>query len=347
MTDQDNIVSLPDRDALEMEASEWLMRLEDEDAAAEELTAFYAWRDQSDIHRAVFAEMAALWGDFDVIEGLKDRAAAARHADRAQQHGRRPLPRRAGIAAIAASLMVAVGAGTLYQAGGIGGPYQAQFETAVGERTQVELRDGSVIELNTDTQLAVTFSKTARQIQLLRGEAYFDVAPDAQKPFSVFAGEGVVTAVGTEFTVRLRDALVDVMVTEGRVALAAQRPPVTASDTPAAPTPIAELRVGQGAVFHQADDQLEMVAPDAIARKLSWREGLLSFAGEPLGEVVADISRYTHLTIDIEDEALRALPVAGFFKIDDVDAMLEALEIMADVRAERIGDSQVRLVPAR
>lgn len=350
MSKQDNIVVLQGIEVLETEASEWLMRLEDGDLAPRELAAFCAWRDKSDRHRDAFNSVAALWGDFDMIVGLKDYAAAARETDKTLKRPVSWRMSRRSFAAIAASLVLVAGAGVLFQAVDFGATQQGFFETAVGERKRIELRDGSIIELNTETKVEIAFTKTARDVRLLRGEAHFDVVSNARKPFSVYAYEGVVTAIGTEFTVRLREALVDVIVTEGRVALAAMPEadsPRKAGEKPvveADMVDITELSAGQNALFNKTVERLDVVESAVIERKLSWREGLLSFSGEPLGEVIADMSRYTDLSIEIEDEALRALPVAGFFKIGEMEAMFDALEIMIDVRVERIDDAHVRIV---
>ena len=224
--------------------------------------------------------------------------------------------------------------------------HQGSYITALGQQQTINLPDGSAIQINTNSQVDVSYTENARIIRLVHGEAYFDVAPNKQKPFSVYAGNGVVTAVGTAFRVFLDNEKIDVIVQEGSVALAS-RPGgsnlsiAQANNQPEAPLGV--ITAGQKAVFEETVESLDMVAPAAIERNLSWRQGRLAFAGEPLSAVVASVSRYTDVTIDIDDPVLRELPIAGSFKVGEVDAMIEALEIMIDLRIERIGPKRLRI----
>ena len=207
------------------------------------------------------------------------------------------------------------------------------------------------MQLNTNSQIDVSYSKTQRKIVLKYGEGYFDVAPNKQKPFAVYAGNGIVTAVGTAFSVFLRDEKIDVMVEEGTVALSSTRASTgaatrTLTEQGTTPQPAALLgtvSAGQNVIFEETVERVDLIAPDTVQRKLSWREGRLAFAGEPLSAVVDSISRYTDISIDIEDSDLRQLPIAGSFNVGEVDAMFEALQIMINVRIERIDSKRVRI----
>lgn len=346
--DGGNVVRMPDREAIDLAAAQWLARLENENATAEDLRAFHAWRRQSEHHHAAFDAAAKLWGGLDLLEELNDYAAASE----TQNANARPwdaLSRRMAVAA-AASLALLVGAGVaLHETVFSEREHRELHATEIGEQKTIDLPDGSVIEMNTNSALEIVYSADARRVSLVHGEAYFNVEPDSERPFSVHAEDRAITAVGTEFMVRVREQIVDVVVAEGRVALAITNGAFAASAVQEhgepflTSSPLLELTAGQSAAFDDKVESLDHIEPDALRRRLSWRNGMLAFAGEPLGDVVADVSRYTQTVIEIEDDALRALPVAGYFKAGEVDAMFEALTLMGGVEVERIDETTVLL----
>jgi transmembrane sensor len=193
----------------------------------------------------------------------------------------------------------------------------------------------------------VDFSAPKRNIRLLYGEAHFEVAKDKSRPFNVHAGGGIVRAVGTAFTVRLRkqDA-VEVTVEEGRVALGNSDPLDVSGasiESLVALQPLAELTAGQSATFSKQVNTLTHLEASEIKRKLAWRQGLLAYSGDPLFSVVEDVSRYTDINIKIRDVALRNLSVAGYFRVGEVEAFLESLELTFGVNVEHIDERHVEL----
>lgn len=350
MTETDKIVAFPDRGEIELQAAEWIMRLEEGDLSPEDKAAFHAWRNAHELHREVFGRLSRLWGQFDILGELADHAAADENVEALAGDAKvRSMmnARRAFLVASAASIAV-VATGALYRLSDhLKNLPSGVYQTAVGQQQTISLPDGSVMQLNTNTLVEVTYTDTTRLIRLARGEAHFEVAPDKTKPFSVQAGEGVVTAVGTAFTVHVRPEDVEVTVAEGRVTLSVSdkhRDSLGQPSDDTLPTPLlAEVSAGQNVVFHDKVERIEYIEPAEMERKLSWRQGVLAFSGEPLSSVLSDISRYTDITIEIVDDDLRDLTVTGYFKIGNVNAMLEALEVMADVYMERINPKLVRL----
>ncbi len=371
--------TIPDQKSIDAEAADWLVRLEEDNAPAEDRAAFLAWRSASARHRDAFDRLAALWGDFDQAKVLADYAASdenaellAKDADRARFNFlHRPAllaAMAASAAAVVASVVVVGSSSDVFApyrsaiAAAFNGPdaapspedaeprlaARAEVETAIGEQRTVQLPDGSVIELNTNSRIEYAYRDDARDIRLIRGEAFFDVAPDKNRPFAVATPGGRVTAVGTAFTVRLDKKKVDVLVSEGDVIfqsqkyLAAQAAGLARAETMR--DEATAISAGQSAMFEESGERVDIIEPDALARKLSWRHGVLAFSGDPLADVVADVNRYTDIVIEIDDAALRSLPVSGYFKIGEVDEMFEALELMAGLHAERVGEKKVRLV---
>ena len=370
-TDTDSIISFPDSKEIEAQAALWIMRAEDNDMSAAQQQEFQTWLISSYKHREAYTKLAALWGSLDILEELNDHAAAVDHQQSPKNTaktsgptlwerliGLRPfITARAlsaktySVSAFATIALIGI-LGLSYQIiNNLNQLHQGSYITALGEQQTINLPDGSAIQINTNSQVDVTYTETARIIRLVSGEAYFDVAPNKQKPFSVYAGNGVVTAVGTAFSVFLNNEKIDVIVEEGSVALASRPSGSNLSETNSIAqansqpqAPLGVITAGQKAIFEKTVESLDMVAPATIQRKLSWRQGRLAFAGEPLAEVVASVSRYTDVTIDIDDPSLRELPIAGSFNVGEVDAMIEALEIMIDLRIERIGPKRLRIL---
>ena len=341
MTKNNKIVVFPDREKLEAQAAAFIARLDHGDMNEQELLEIRRWSQSSPQHRAALERMAAIWGGADILEQLRD------YPPLEEEPPVRKVNRRF-LAAAAASILV-VGVGISLIGSGDGGVYRSAFETALGEQREVPLPDGSVMTLNTDTLAQVIYSELAREIVLIRGEAYFDVAKDVERPFRVSAGNNVVEAVGTAFSVRLGEREeIEVTVAEGRVALAALEAASNQShqvrqsilDEDKA---MMDLAANQRAVFSGKVQSVESVEDAALDRSLAWRKGVLIFAGDRLEYVVAEITRYTDVEITIADEALANRSVGGYFRIGELEAMFRSLELGFGVVVERQGEKQILL----
>jgi transmembrane sensor len=357
MKTSDNVLHFPDSEQVEERAAEWAVRLTEAGLSDEEQSAFQQWYAANARHREAFLRLSHLWKHCDALSELADHAAAditqASRVDSDAQHSGwlRALPGRRSLLAAGVALIALLATTPLQKKMWVSpaiesgaADYELVAETAVGERRTVALPDGSSVELNTASQVAVRYTSAARVVQLMRGEAHFTVAPNRQQPFSVHVADRVVTAVGTAFTVQLRRDAVEVTVAEGRVSLADSG----VADASARPdVPVAAVDAGQSALLREGQRQVAMLAPAALERKLAWRQGMLAFDGESLSQVLQEIGRYTDIVIEVTDPALRDLPVAGRLRIDDVESMLEALQLMADVRVERLDDRHVRLLARR
>jgi transmembrane sensor len=336
MTGTENVIALPNPEEIERQAATWLTTLGREEVSVEEKMAFRQWLGESERHRKAFEALCALWGELEILKELDDIAEAA-VTQPVQAH---TLSRRRVIAAGLAA--VAGGAGfVLYR----WLPRSTDvYETAVGEQRTVRLSDGSTVQMNTDTYMMVDFSQSSRILRLFRGEAHFDVAKDdPRRPFLVHAANGIVKAIGTAFTVRLRaDDVVEVTVEEGHVSLAWVETLAFGETPPAA----ADLIAGQNVVFNERVERIKEIPPAELNRKLAWRQGMLVYDGEPLVDVVADISRYTDVDIEITDPTIRDLPVAGYFRVGKVDALFDSLEGTFGLKVEHVSENLVRLSAA-
>ncbi len=343
MVDQ-NIISLPDSNLIEEEASIWVMRLGEGDLTDAQKVEFSAWINESALHQSSFKKLADFWGGLDFVEVLNDYAEsdAARDSIRQERTSRlsrivKPLALGAVAASIAAFCVVGImrlsGPSTLMD---------ATYVTSVGQQETIALIDGSQIILNTDSVLEVAFTESERWIDLKRGEAFFDVAHDENRPFSVRTPKGVVTAVGTTFSVRMNDEKLNVVVTEGRVALAPTHISPDRLEQVSVPQRM-EISAGQSAIVDRGVENVSMVKSDALQKTLDWQDGELSFKGDTLETVVADLERYTDLQIKFGDDDIRQQKIVAYYKVGDIDRMFEALNVMAGIEVEYTSEDSVVL----
>ena len=222
----------------------------------------------------------------------------------------------------------------------------------VGPATRV-LADGTVVELNGAAVIVSDFNASERRVRLERGEAHFTVTKDAARPFIVTAAGVSVRAVGTAFNVRLADATVEVLVTEGQVRLqppSAQTAPVALGNTAThstSPTPEPLLAARQRAVVattpSAAAPEIATLTPGEIARVLAWQHRLLDFTATPLGDVVAAFNRRNATQLVLADPGLAALRVNASLRSDNVIGFVKLLETGFGVRAERRGENEFLL----
>ena len=198
--------------------------------------------------------------------------------------------------------------------------------------------------LNTNSRLDVDFSDNRRDVHLVRGEAYFEVVHDKTRPFTVYANNFVVRDIGTAFDVHLsKTGLVEVGVTKGSVEVT----PANGGHISGTVKSLDVLIAGQNIVLGQKVERAEVVSSADMGRKLAWRQGELIYTGQPLGEVLADISRYSDIKIELADPALENLPVGGAFRTDQIEAIFTALENNFGVHAEWIDPQHVRFTSGR
>ncbi|MDH7638802.1 FecR family protein [Sphingomonas oryzagri] len=222
-------------------------------------------------------------------------------------------------------------------AGGVGlrmWPKGTPISTGVGEIRRMPLGDGSVAVVNSSSRLRVAFTRNARDIELAEGEAWFEVAHNRARPFTVHAGPVRVQAVGTAFDVRRRDGGSDVTVTEGTVKL---------WSTASGAEPVF-VRAGQRAVMtDEAGVVISSLAPATSDQSLAWREGRIVLDDMTLAAAAAEFNRY-HAEQLVIDPALADKQVVGWFRTDDLDGFATASAAMVGGRVVR-DRNVIRIVP--
>jgi transmembrane sensor len=334
------------------QAGEWCRIIAERPLSPLESADFEAWLDADAEHRSAFERASFIWRALDgraappelvamrmdalsALVGQDDTPAPARW--------RRSLVRRTGFGAIAASIVAAVSFIVLQPTPAASA---VEYATALGERRVVILDDGSRLSMDAASNVSVAYSKDRRELELISGRAKFDVAKDPLKPFTVAAGDKIVVASGTSFSVEILSGQVNVTLFEGRVAVldrATRRPaivPLSGSLNAADQL----LKPGQELTLPASGvATLETIDP---ARATSWEAGQLSFADEPLGQAVERMNRYSRTKFAVGDAAAAKIEISGVLNSDNVDGFVSNVTDVFPVRTVR-RETEVVFVTAK
>lgn len=312
-----------DRASVRDTAATWFARVQAQTLDAQQQAEFEAWRTQHTSHAAEYQWLASLWSAADTLPDSRWQALC--------QSPAAPVKRRSllryGLAA--SVLIVAAGAGLWLQQPAV---YEAEFATALGERRDIQLPDGSTLELNGRTHLRVHFERQLRKVELEQGEAMFSVAHDNTRPFVVQAGAAQVTVTGTRFDVR-RDG------GQARVAVESGHVQVEGRD----PRDLVRLTAGLGT---QVSAQGQVAPAYAVNTQAltAWRKGQLVFNDATLGEVAEEVSRYRARPLHVSTPALAQLRLSSVFKTNDTDALLNALPKILPVAIKTRADGSQEII---
>ena len=305
---------------IQEQAVDWLMQLQASPRDLEVVEACALWRASDSRHELAFAKASRVFSD--------TRFLLLQDTDFAKTAARKPrYPVRAAVSSML--LFAALAGGFL----AFDGPMRLRADaiSASSEMPVIELSDGSTVQLNAGSAIAFDITNDRRQVQLLRGEAYFIVAPDPQRPFTVKAANGEVTALGTQFDVKLKDGGADVVVTEHAVQ-------VQTSASSSAFSPLDTLRLDEGhSVSYDSRNGIgpvSMVDPELAA---SWRSGRLVFEDQPLEHVVEDIARHLPGKVMIASSDLAERRITGTFDLSAPSTALDDFIKAFELKAVRVG----------
>ena len=336
------------------EAADWFMIIHDtEDPPPEVLQQWLAWLDASEENQRAFERTARIWHAAlpqlaavdaegradDDYEGSQSIAEwCAEKKQRLDQPAAAPSapPRRprflgwiGAAAAVLAGMLITPVALRETRSGLQSSPIShGEVTTRTGEHRELTLSDGSHVTVGARTRLSAALDDRARTIHLDSGEAFFSVARDARRAFTVLTRNGSITAIGTAFNVRASGDRVIVGVTEGVVRISQQG---------------ARLELARGEQLtlgalreHVADvsPTIQKIDPREPAR---WRAGWLVYRHEPLREVVADLARYTDLEIDVLD-SVAEFPFSGAVHRERIPEWLNGLPEIIPVVVETHGE---------
>jgi transmembrane sensor len=346
--------------AIREQACLWVVKLS-AGPSSRELEEIHIWLDESPEHVKALLSVACLWDQVSVLSELSDIFPLEEYV------ASHPPPSKRGLVFSAlAFLLLVFCLQTPFldwlEARWEGLPrdlMQLSYETRIGQQSTVVLPDGSEVLLNTNSRIEVSFSATSRDIILHRGEAQFTVTKDKARPFRVHANGGIVEAVGTMFTVQeTPEKTLEVTVIEGIVNFTRTREQavagVTAQQSQLAATMSAQvvppavepipLAAGESVQVEQTSDTIlkQTFQPEELETRLAWREGMLLFEGDPLEHVIHEVSRYTSIRIDV-DENVRDIAVLGYFRTGDIEGVLLAVQNTFNLKVERLSEDHIVL----
>ncbi len=324
--------------ALHEAAADWFTRRQAADWADADEQALAAWLGASPLHRQVFSSLGStrqLLAELPQFRAETARA-AARDPQLAASRPARPglwqrLVRRPALGLASGLLAFALLIGGWY-AWDNTARYQLSVATGVGETRQLDLPDGSQLAVNIDSRLEVRYYPRRREVILSSGEVFFQVAKDPARPFTVDAGPSRLTVVGTAFNVRAAPPRLVVKVSEGQVAVQANRR--------ARPTADQVLPANAGLAVDPASGRLQSVVV-AAGTVGDWRSGHLRLERMPLAEVAEELSRYLGRPVSLASSELASWPVSGFLATAQPEGFLELLPDLVSVRVKRAGEGWV------
>ncbi len=333
------------REAIQAVAADWVLRLDEEPLALSARAELLEWLKESPQHVEEFLLATAAWRELDDIDPQKqlDIDALLAEAESNVVTLSEAIPGVAStdttarrriwwLGGLAATVLVAVGATLTWPPA-----TQVQhYETGLGQQTLFTLDDGSIVHLNTQSELTVRIGDDSRELNLRRGEALFDVARDPERPFRVRSGDVTVEAIGTQFNVYRRNDGVQVTVVEGTVKVEPLQPAATIESGNSAVT----LEAGEEARSRRSGEVARIDVPD-LEKSTAWREQRLVFRDDSLAIVATEFNRYNQLQIDVNLPATITRPITATFDAHDPESFVAFLERDPALRVTRIGERVV------
>lgn len=354
--------------AIEETAGDWLAR-RDRGFTPAEGEEFARWSAADPRHTSTFARLSAAWDGLDTahefpeVMEIANQIKATREPSRWRRRSVPWITAAFGAFAAAMAIVLWKGHGAEKQV-----TAEPSYQVIPGSAHEMMLADGTRVELNADAEVEPAFTPTERRVLLIRGEAHFSVVKDPARAFIVQAGTISVSAVGTAFNVRLDPKAIEVLVTEGRVRVddahgqsllaktAEPSIPPDLNKLPGADSADAQaldynvLSAGQRAVIPlAATGPVSVVSssPAEIDRALAWEGPQLVFDHTPLEQAIAAFNRFNHRQLILGDPAIAHRKLGGTFRADNVDAFVRLLETGFEITAERRGDAEISLWPAK
>lgn len=314
------------RNTIEDTAAHWLVRAAD-GLSGEDQSRLEAWLDAAPEHRTAYWRLEYSWEKAGRLAALRSPESLAESltesiAPRAAPRRRGPPPwsvaLAAGLAAVALTTTI------LW-------PRTTAYATDTGERRLVSLSDGSRVELNTETRMRASISADGREAWLDQGEAYFEVAHDASRPFTVHMGDRTIHVLGTRFSVKRDGDHIRVLVAEGRVRLSG---PQKAHAAKPVILTHGDVATGDGRSVLQSH-----TSPEKVQDQLAWRRGLLVFDQITLADAAVEFNRYNETQLVVGDARTADIRIGGSFEAGNVEAFVRLLRSAYGLEIARDGET--------
>jgi len=339
---------------IETQAKYWLWRIE-EGLSQQERQAFVAWVNQDNKHHLALhkyspsLKMSKLLADFNGLFPLE------------KNHSNKSIAIFRQFSLAASVIFLSILTTKIFINNDIFPHFQEtstdivyqEFSTKTNEQKKVTLPDGSLVQLNTNSLLTISFSENHRQLNLIEGEASFNVAKDKSRPFSVTSGQQSFTALGTIFNVQNNDNNhLELIVTEGRVLIADSNESLDNLIEKIANTVQHPNRSNiiianeKSTIINKIQLPTSKMTSQALFQELAWKKDMLIFEGESLSSALDEISRYTDLRFTIEDQELANKKVSGVFMAGDIDALLASMSNNFDLKYTKTSYNTVFITKA-
>ncbi|WP_206485794.1 FecR domain-containing protein [Thalassotalea sp. G2M2-11] len=341
MNTDNKVVSLHTTNTIDDEASIWLVRLDDGNLSEASKKELKAWLAADKRHPAALKAMADIWDDMDEILNIVDDKNTSKNIS--LWPVLQPVLKPVMLAATISFLAIFI---WLTPADSI---QKSTYATLVGQQMDTVFDDGSIVHLNTNSRIEAEYSDEKRIIKLVKGEALFEVAHDAERPFIVYVGDRLVQAIGTKFVIHFAAENIQVTVTDGKVKMskvALNKQLADIKDLDPSAIEKDDVYIAKGEKVLVGSDKhptLTQIKPELIKRELSWLDGKLIFDNEELFDVIAEINRYFDITIVLKDPSLHNIRISGRFDLGDSDALIEALELSFNIKSQRLDANKVLL----
>ena len=300
MKEQQQTQQSPEEITLTEQAATWFLRIQQSDCSDADQKAFEIWLAASEANRTEYQQYAQLWQNLDQLERKPEQSSYKK-----------------AYLTITSIMMLMLMFGSLHWLAG----YEEVHKTAVGERHQIMLTDGTTIDMNTDTVIRVALWGYSRKVTLERGEASFKIGNERFRPFVVFSGNGTLRDIGTEFNVARVTDKTTVSVLEGAIE-------VTLDNQSHA----SKLLYGGQQLTYSAFD-ISRISPVNVEATVAWHKNRLIFRELPLDEVVQQINRYHVRPIKLGSQQLSQLKVSGEFNSTDRAGLIQALKTLLPLRS--------------
>lgn len=348
------VVALPNEPLIREQAGAWIARI-DRGLQPPEHVEIRRWLGQNTRHRDILFEMAQLWDRMEVLNEIAELFPLQPDAPKRRALATRPVL----VSLVLILLGVAVGLRInssrspdhdlwAFAAKPQARTLDATYVTAVGKQQEVPLPDHSIVTLNTATLLRVHYTGVERKIELVRGEAHFQVAKHEGRVFSVRVGASEFRAVGTAFDIRVdSERGIELTVTEGRVEVrtpsgnyyASGTVNTQARDNGSEPTTTnIVVDAGREVAIGAEVQTVQNLQPEQLQAALAWKSGMIAFDGDPLEKAIREVNRYSNTQFVIAEEKTKKLPVSGYFRVGDLDGLIATLHSNFNIDATRDGD---------
>lgn len=352
-----NVHDIHSTDVVDEQAAVWITKL-DRGLTSAEHQALQDWLD-NDANKQAFLMMASTWDKVDSLSQLASLFQPTIQKNQRKKFTQKPLT-------LAASVMLCVlclwsySSGLLRLDSDVNQIASQQvstekvYQTAVGQHSTINLTDGSVLTINTNSLVKISFTHSQRLINLIKGEIFIDVAHDKNRPLSVIVNDTVFQAVGTAFNVKKSfNENIELLVTDGTVMIAevalneslgdAQTPTILSLDTRHTHSALPGDKVIIS-IAEQVKQETARLNSEEMEVSLGWLERKLIFRGQTLLEAMDEVSRYTDAKFIIPQTSLQQRKIAGVFQTNDIELLLDTLYENFNIHHQKTQHGKILLI---